>query len=53
VGSGPKVDQSHFAAGERKISAVLAHSRAGDERGGALEPWWQRKRDLDDPEAAR
>jgi len=24
-----------------------------DERGGALEPWWTRKRDRDDPEAAR
>src|SRR6516165_9397358 len=24
-----------------------------DERVGALEPWWRRTRDLDDPEAAR
>ena len=24
-----------------------------DERGGVLEPWWTRKRNLDDPEGAR
>jgi hypothetical protein len=26
---------------------------ADDEPGGALEPWWQRKRDLEDPRGAR
>jgi len=37
----------------KRFSAASAPTATEDERVWLLEPWWQRKRDLDDPGSAR